>query len=805
MSEDSQQNAPTLTVEAGRSAMWDGLDAQILRSVHSYLAWHSGALFRSSNPSKSARTTYLDARAEEGLIDAGTRGFDITDCRRLRSMKSLDSQTQHETGEQPVCWLDIEMIENGFALPPTLTPPSGLNLEPIAVGYPRFVDYTEFRETYVDLGYYIIHLPGEVHHQIQRLQEEYLKIGGYAYKQEVDSFHFIPPEYHITGVPEDRTRTISQMNPSHDLGKLITIRGQVVELSEYKTKFTTIAWKCKDMMCRNVHFVDQDEYTAMISKPEPSCGKFTEMLGGESEGCNSKHFERLPPPMSNAISVQRLIIQEEDLTDGEAKTMTVELKGSMIATVLAGDGVEVVGILHSEPIGKGINLEKKIIVAKSITEMSTQITNISVSETDREEIVKFVEDTNYQDRMKIVIDEWGGRIYSEDHIKEAIILQSCGGVWNRKAKTSGRIHILLVGDPGTAKSKLLELATEIHPGSRSIQADVSSQAGLFGACVQAEDLYTGKKQWTITPGAMALAHEHGVCAIDEFNLYKGEKSDFNNAMEAGVIEISKVIKAKLKTPAPVIAGANPMNGNKKKWIRGERVPYTEQIGLDFAMLQRFSLIFVLEDTPDKDRDKNIALSMLKGITIAEDDDDEEDEKSAIDMAFIRKYLSLAREVSPLFSKSATNYLANRHSETRQSTQDADELKTHRQLNSLWRLASAIAKFDLSVLVTKEHIMRAEKILAETLTEKDPGLFTTGVSKADREMEKEVREGIISFFTEYDSDDPISSDALHLEVGKRLSAYRKPSLIEFLDIATSITESGTLGIDLLGGQFYKRSD
>ena len=741
--------------------MWRNTDAEIMQSVHAYLAWHSGTVLRNSITDRPLRTEYLDGRADEALSDACRLGFDTSDPRRLRSMRSLDTQTQHETGDQPVVWLDIEMIDEGFTLPAIA--PSGLTFEPIVVGYPRYDDYLEFRAAYKELAYFIKHYPGEVDYQLTRLQRDYLQVSNYNYKQEVDSFHFIPPEFHITGIPEDRIRSITQMNPSHDLGKLISLSGQVVEISEYKTKFTTIAWKCKDYNCREVHFVEQDEYMATISKPEPSCGKYYEMQYGESNGCNSKHFERLPPPMSNAMSVQRLILQEEDIVDGETKSMTVEVRGSMVDSVLAGQGVEVIGILHSEPVGKGLNLERKIVMARSITEKSNQLTNITVTEEDRSRVERFVEEYNYSDRMSMVVKEWGGRVYSEDHIKEAIILQSCGGVKNGFSKTSGRIHILIVGDPGTAKTKLLELATEIHPGSRFVQADVASQAGLFGACVQAEDLYTGKKQWTITPGELPLAHEYGVCAVDEFNLYKGDKSEFNNAMESGYIKISKVQSATLKTPAPIIAGANPMNGNKKKWIRGEKtMPYTEQIGLDFAMLQRFSLIFVLEDIADEERDRNIALSMIKGISQSSSEIVEEVE-AEIDMDFIRKYLAIARQFNPVFTTRASNYMATQHAQKRQRATNMDELRSHRQLNSLWRVASAIAKFDLSEVVTLEHLRRAEDIIGKTLTEKDPGLFTTGETQAMRDLNNKIKGGIINFFAQDDSDTAWTASNLHCDI------------------------------------------
>ena len=122
---------------------------------------------------------------------------------------------------------------------------------------------------------------------------------------------------------------MSQLNLAYDVGQLISLRGQIIEISEVKTTFTSIAWKCKDTNCREVHFVEQDQYLGTVAKPEPSCGKYAEMQHGQSNECNSKHFIRLPPPMSNAVSIQRVTLQEEELTNGEARTITVEIRGSL--------------------------------------------------------------------------------------------------------------------------------------------------------------------------------------------------------------------------------------------------------------------------------------------------------------------------------------------------------------------------------------------------------------------------------------------------------------------------------------------
>ena len=156
------------------------------------------------------------------------------------------------------------------------------------------------------------------------------------------------------------------------------------------------------------------------------------------------------------------------------------------------------------------------------------------------------------------------------------------------------------------------------------------------------------------------------------------------------------------------------------------------------MLQRFTRIFALEDTPRSEKDEKVAQAMLRGVSKSRTKIVEE----ALSMPFMTKYLAIARSQNPLLTDKAANYIAKEHARKRQEgKEDSDDLRSHGQVNALWRLSSAIAKFELATDVDLEHIAIAEKILAETLEEKDPGLLTTGATKADREMASETREGL----------------------------------------------------------------
>ena len=782
------QDYEILDEESQRVTMWDTTDSGILRSVHAYLLWHSGSGFRETLTDDNERSIYLDRSAEQGSEFAREHGLDLSDQRRERSLLSLDTQTQHEPGESPVCYLDIQLIENGFALP--YAKPTHLTLEPLKTGYPRFSDYDEFKTTYKALAYYTQYYPGEVDYQLTRLQREYLPYANYEFKQEVDSFHFKPPEWRILGLPCQRERKISQLNMAHDVGQLVKISGQVIEVSLPKTTYSVVAWKCKDSNCREIHFVEQDSFLNIISKPEPSCGKYSEMQIGESNGCNSKHFIRQPPPMSNAVELQRLTIQEETLENGEARSVKLEVRGSLTDTMSAGQGVEIVGVMMTEPVAKGSLLEDKFILVRSVTEKTDLFSQLHVSETDREMISTFKETNTLDDRMNQIIGWWAGSLYGEETIKKAIILQSCGGTTNEYSRTGGNFHILLVGDPGTAKTKLLELAADLHLQSRFVNAENSSQAGLTAACQQVEDMYTGKKQWALVPGALALTHADAVCAIDELNLYKGDMGDFNSALESGKVFINKVVKGTVKTESSVICGANPENGNKKKWIHGDdTLPFADQIELEFTLMQRFGGIFILQDTPNLETDYNISIAMTKGVTEGEDII-----KDNTQLDFVRKYLALAREYQPKLTPAAQKYIATEHARKRNENEfGSDSLRSHRQVNSLTRLATAVAKFDFSQKATMVHVKYAEDILAESLEEKDPNLLTTGKTQAETNIENRANELIELYFNNLTAEQQGKTHTvadIHAFVAESMPAskgWREVSTNEISKYATALAE------------------
>ncbi|RWR84963.1 DNA replication licensing factor MCM2 [Cinnamomum micranthum f. kanehirae] len=105
-----------------------------------------------------------------------------------------------------------------------------------------------------------------------------------------------------------------------------------------------------------------------------------------------------------------------------------------------------------------------------------------------------------------------------------------GNLWLR-----GNINVLLLGEPGTAKSQFLKYVNKTGQRAFYTTGKGSSTAGLSAATCK--DPITGA--WTLQCGALVLANK-GICLIDEFdNMNDRDRASIHEAMQQQSISISK--------------------------------------------------------------------------------------------------------------------------------------------------------------------------------------------------------------------------------------------------------------------------
>lgn len=296
-------------------------------------------------------------------------------------------------------------------------------------------------------------------------------------------------------------------------------------------------------------------------------------------------------------------------------------------------------------------------------------------------------------------------IYGMDRIKEAIMLQLMGGV--RKTRddgvvTRGDMHVLLIGDPGAAKSQLLKRAKIIAPKGRYVSGKGATGAGLTAAVVKDEFL----RGWALEAGALVLSSS-GFCMIDELDkMNKEDRDAMHEALEQQTISISKAnIQATLKAETTVLAAANPKLGRFD--------PYdiiAKQIDLPPTLINRFDLIFPIKDLPDREKDEKMASFIL---ALHKQTDTR---KPLVETSLLRKYIAYARtRVSPKLTEGAVEEIKEYYVSMRASGSTEEGLiKTipisARQLEALVRLTESNARVRLSEIATREDAKRGINLL-----------------------------------------------------------------------------------------------
>merc|ERR1711981_927877 len=224
-------------------------------------------------------------------------------------------------------------------------------------------------------------------------------------------------------------------------------------------------------------------------------------------------------------------------------------------------------------------------------------------------------------------------IFGSEDIKKAIGCLLFGG--SRKILPDGLtrrgdINVLLLGDPGTAKSQLLKFVERVAPIAVYTSGKGSSAAGLT-ASVTRDPV---SRIFVVEGGAMVLA-DGGVVCIDEFDkMREDDRVAIHEAMEQQTISIAKAgITTTLNSRCSVLAAANSIFG------RWDDTKAEENIDFMPTILSRFDTIFIVKDEHDESRDMTLAKHVMQVHMNAAADTAAEGELS---LAFLKKYIAYCR-------------------------------------------------------------------------------------------------------------------------------------------------------------------
>ncbi|XP_035000577.1 DNA replication licensing factor MCM3 [Hippoglossus stenolepis] len=520
------------------------------------------------------------------------------------------------------------------------------------------------------------------------------------------------------------------------LGSMVCVEGIITKCSLVRPK-----------VVRSVHYCPATKKTMER--------KYTDMTSLDAFPSSAiyptKDEENNPLETEFGLSVykdhQTITVQEmpEKAPAGQLpRSVDIILDNDLVDVVKPGDRVQVIGTYRCLPGKKGgftSGTFRTIMIACHVKQMSKEMTP-SFSADDVAKIRNFS-----QSRSIDVFDQLSRSlapsIHGHEYIKKAILCLLLGGVekvLENGSRIRGDINVLLIGDPSVAKSQLLRYV--LHTAPRAIPTTGRGSSGVGLTAAVTTDQETGERR--LEAGAMVLA-DRGVVCIDEFDKMSDmDRTAIHEVMEQGRVTIAKAgIHARLNARCSVLAAANPVYGRYDQY----KTPM-DNIGLQDSLLSRFDLLFIMLDQMDAEQDREISDHVLRmhryrdpreqegtamamggsvDVLATEDPDAivEEHEElqiyekhnnllhgskkkkdKIVSKEFMRKYIHIAKGVTPVLTEEAAKHIAEEYSRLRSQEQMAADIArtspvTARTLETLIRLSTAHAKSRMSKAVEME--------------------------------------------------------------------------------------------------------
>ncbi|KAG7461137.1 hypothetical protein MATL_G00206780 [Megalops atlanticus] len=520
------------------------------------------------------------------------------------------------------------------------------------------------------------------------------------------------------------------------LGNMVCVEGIVTKCSLVRPK-----------VVRSVHYCPATKKTMER--------KYTDMTSLDAFPSSAiyptKDEENNPLETEFGLSIykdhQTITIQEmpEKAPAGQLpRSVDIILDNDLVDSVKPGDRAQVIGTFRCLPGKKGgftSGTFRTILIACQVKQMSKEVSPL-FSADDVAKIKSFRES-----RSKDVFDQLARSlapsIHGHEYIKKAILCMLLGGVekvLENGSRIRGDINVLLIGDPSVAKSQLLRYV--LHTAPRAIPTTGRGSSGVGLTAAVTTDQETGERR--LEAGAMVLG-DRGVVCIDEFDKMSDmDRTAIHEVMEQGRVTIAKAgIHARLNARCSVLAAANPVYGRYDQY----KTPM-ENIGLQDSLLSRFDLLFIMLDQMDPEQDREISDHVLRmhryrspgeqdgtamamggtvDILATEDPDTAQEEQEELQVyekhntllhgsrkrrekvvskEFMRKYIHVAKVITPVLTQEAANHIAEEYSRLRSQEQLGSDIArtspvTARTLETLIRLSTAHAKARMSKVVELE--------------------------------------------------------------------------------------------------------
>ena len=468
------------------------------------------------------------------------------------------------------------------------------------------------------------------------------------------------------------------------------------------------------------------------------------------------------------INRQFIYVQEqlENLQGGiQPSTLRCELLDDLCNTVSTGDRIVLNGVYRSLPKYKDGCLQAGKEVYFVVNSIERDVDDaVSITPEDERHIRELAADPGIFDRLT---DSIAPSIIGMKLAKQAITLQLFEGVSRIMpdgTKRRGYINILLVTDPGLAKTMILKYVEMAARHAVYASAVSSSRVGLVAPLVR--DEITG--QYAIEAGAYMLASGGILCLDEASELSKEDWKYIGECMDNGECHITKALNATVKTEASLLAACNPTT---KSGSFDPNIDLAQQVEIPDANLSRFDIKILLMDISSEDHDRKLATFMSSTYLPAW----EKETKAHIILPdMLRKYITLAQQIEPVSTPESNKVIDDYYVNIRKECGNNNRMKiTNRQHATLHHLAEAHARIRLSKTIDVQDAEMVIKIfdLAFRNVNTDPVSGQIDASRSSHKPKSTIDQTIISIIRREPSGAATETAIITAMVEKRFSEER----------------------------------